>query len=288
MRLALGTAQFGMEYGIANHSGRVNDANVKALLRLAKESAVDVLDTAIAYGESETCLGNAGLRGFRVVTKLPALPVNCQNISKWVHEQVNASLDRLKIDHLYGLLLHHSNDLLSTNGPELYKALQSVQGGGYAHKIGASIYSPVYLNDITNSYRLDLVQAPLNVFDQRLISTGWLSRLKDLDVEVHTRSVFLQGLLLMSEKSIPPYFSKWNDKFSSWHRYLERKNISSIEACLRFPLSTNEVDLVVVGVDDKSQLLEILSYMDRLSALDFSEFASNDEQLIDPSLWAYT
>jgi aryl-alcohol dehydrogenase-like predicted oxidoreductase len=285
MRLALGTAQFGMEYGIANHSGRINDSDIKTLLKLALESAVDVLDTAIAYGESETCLGNAGVGGFRVVTKLPALPANCQNIQKWVHEQVEASLDRLKIDHLYGLLLHHSNDLLSVHGPELYKAMQSVQGCGHAHKIGVSIYSPVYLNELTELYRLDLVQAPLNIFDQRLLSTGWLRRLKDLNVEVHTRSVFLQGLLLMGEKSIPPYFSKWNDQFSNWYQYLERNNISSIKACLGFPLSLKEVDLVVVGVDDKSQLLEILSYKNKFSSHDFSEFASNDEQLINPSLW---
>lgn len=288
MRLALGTAQFGMEYGIANHFGRVDDVNVKVLLKLAQENTVDVLDTAITYGESETCLGNAGVRDFKVITKLPPLPANCQNIHKWVHEQVDASLDRLKIDHLYGLLLHHSNDLLSVNGPELYKSLQSVQGCGSAHKIGVSIYSPVFLNELTELYRLDLVQAPLNIFDQRLVSTGWLRRLKDLDVEVHTRSVFLQGLLLMGVKSIPSYFSKWNDKFSNWHQYLERNNISSIEACLGFPLSFNEVDVVVVGVDDKTQLLEILSYMDTSSALDFSEFASNDEQLINPSLWACT
>jgi aryl-alcohol dehydrogenase-like predicted oxidoreductase len=288
MRLALGTAQFGMEYGIANYSGRVNDANAKALLKLALASAVDVLDTAIAYGESETCLGNAGVGGFRVITKLPALPANCQNILKWVHEQVDASLDRLKIDHLYGLLLHHSDDLLSVNSPELYKALQSVQDRGHVHKIGVSIYSPAHLNELTELYRLDLVQAPLNIFDQRLVSTGWLRRLKDLDVEVHTRSAFLQGLLLMGEQSIPPYFSKWNTIFTKWHHYLERKNISPIEACLGFPLSFKEIDLVVVGVDDKSQLLEILSFMDRSSSFDFSEFASNDEQLINPSLWART
>ena len=146
----------------------------------------------------------------------------------------------------------------------------------------------MHLNVLTELYRLDLVQAPLNIFDQRLVSTGWLRRLKDLDVEVHTRSAFLQGLLLMGEQSIPPYFSQWNAILTKWHQYLERKNISSIAACLGFPLSYKEVDLVVVGVDDKSQLLEILSYMDRSSSFDFSEFASNDEQLINPSLWART
>jgi aryl-alcohol dehydrogenase-like predicted oxidoreductase len=231
-------------------------------------------------------LGNAGVGGFKVVTKLPALPLNCQNILEWVHEQVAASLDRLKIDHLYGLLLHYSNDLLSARGPQLYMGLQSVRDRGYVRKIGVSIYSPVHLNELTRLYRLDLVQAPLNVFDQRLSSSGWLRRLKDLDVEVHTRSAFLQGLLLMDEQSIPPYFSKWNDKFIKWHRYLERKNISSTEACLEFPLSFNEVDRVVVGVDDQSQLLEILNYKNSPSLFDFSELASNDEQLINPSFWA--
>jgi aryl-alcohol dehydrogenase-like predicted oxidoreductase len=287
MRLALGTAQFGMEYGIANHIGKVSNANVKALLELAMANTVNVLDTAITYGESEACLGNIGVGSFRIVTKLPALPAYCQNVLKWVNEQVNASLDRLKVDNLYGLLLHHSNDLLSVNGLELYKALQSVRDRGHVHKIGISIYSPVHLNEITKLYRLDLVQAPLNVFDQRLVSSGWLKRLKDLNVEIHTRSAFLQGLLLMGEQSIPPCFSKWDDLFAKWHAYLERNNISAIQACLEFPLSFKEIDLVVVGVDDQSQLLEIISYMGRSSSLDFSAFACNDEKLINPSLWAY-
>ena len=288
MRLALGTAQFGMEYGIANRIGQVSNVNIKALLRLALANSVDVLDTAIAYGESETCLGNAGVKAFRVITKLPALPADCQNILKWVHEQVNASLERLKVGHLYGLLVHHSSDLLSSRGLELYKALQSVQDHGCVSKIGLSIYSPDHLDQLTHLYRIDLVQGPLNVFDQRLVSSGWLRRLKDLEVEVHTRSAFLQGLLLMDKWSIPLYFLKWNDLFTKWHDFLECKNISAIEACLEFPLSFKEVDVVVVGVDDISHLLQILSCMFRSSSLDFSAFASNDEQLINPSLWGRT
>lgn len=287
MRLALGTAQFGMKYGIANHTGQISNISAKDLLDLAMAHGVDVLDTAVAYGESETCLGDAGSKDFRVITKLPPLPVHCQNINAWVHDHVDASLMRLRVDHLYGLLLHNASDLLSTHGQKLYEALQSLRDLGIVHKIGVSIYSPSILLDLTSLYKLDLVQAPLNVFDQRLVSSGWLEKLKDLNVEVHVRSAFLQGLLLMSKKSIPPYFSKWDDKFSKWFQRLEQKNISALQACIDFPLSFKEVDLIVVGVDNKSQLLDILGCMNNSPSFDYSDLACDDEQLINPSLWAH-
>lgn len=287
MRLALGTAQFGMKYGIANHTGQISNTGAKGLLDLAMANAVDILDTAIAYGESEICLGDAGLKDFRVITKLPPLPVNCQNINTWIHDHVDASLMRLRVDHLYGLLLHNASDLLSTHGQILFEVLQSLRDLGIVHKIGVSIYSPSILLDLTRLYKLDLVQAPLNVFDQRLVSSGWLEKLKDLNVEVHVRSVFLQGLLLMGRKSIPPYFSEWDDKFSEWFRCLEQKNISALQACLEFPLSFKEVDRVVVGVDDESQFLDILGCIDAPSTFDYSNLACDDEKLINPSLWTH-
>ena len=139
-RLALGTVQFGLPYGIANQAGQVSRTEANAMLQLALANGIDTLDTAIAYGDSETCLGEVGSQGFRVVTKLPALPDNCADIGDWVQQQVNASLSRLGVVEVYGLLLHRSEQLLGSNGVELYQALQALKDNGQVQKVGVSIY----------------------------------------------------------------------------------------------------------------------------------------------------
>ena len=115
-RLALGTAQFGLPYGIANQAGQVSRKDVSAMLQLAASNGIDTLDTAIAYGESEKSLGQAGTQGFRVVTKLPALPDDCPQVIPWVSEQVDASFTRLGVSSVYGLLLHRPEQLLRQIG----------------------------------------------------------------------------------------------------------------------------------------------------------------------------
>ena len=129
-RLALGTAQFGLPYGIANQAGQVSRKEVSAMLQLAVSNGIDTLDTAIAYGESEVALGQAGTQGFNVVTKLPALPDDCLDVISWVMEQVDASFTRLGVSSVYALLLHRPEQLLGPLGKELYEALYALKERG--------------------------------------------------------------------------------------------------------------------------------------------------------------
>ena len=138
-RLALGTAQFGMPYGIANTSGQVSRDEAKAILDLASANGIDTIDTAIAYGESEACLGDIGVENFRMVTKLPTLPEGVAKIEEWIDGEVEASLKRLRTDSLYGLLLHRSAQF---GIPAVRTALARLKQGGKVQKIGVSIYSP--------------------------------------------------------------------------------------------------------------------------------------------------
>ena len=284
-RLALGTVQFGLPYGIANQSGQVSRVVANAMLQLAFANGIDTLDTAIAYGDSETCLGELGTQGFRVVTKLPALPDNCADVSTWVQQQVSMSLSRLSVGNVYGLLLHRSEQLLGSNGLELYQALQALKDNGQVQKIGISIYSPTELDALIPRYRFDLVQAPFNLVDQRLYRTGWIRRLKDEDVEIHTRSAFLQGLLLMSQADMPDKFSAWSGLWHTWYRWMLKKKVSAVQACLAFPLSFPEIDQVVVGADSASQLAQIVSAANKLLQAGLPDIHCNDENLINPANW---
>ena len=286
-RLALGTAQFGLSYGIANQDGQVTRPAAKAMLQLAAANGIDTLDTAIAYGESETCLGEIGVRGFKLVTKLPAVPDSCADVSGWVQEQVATSLGRLGVRALYGLLLHRPERLLGSNGKELYQALQDLKDSGQVQKVGISIYAPSELELITKSFRLDLVQAPFNLVDRRLHTTGWLQRLKGESIEIHTRSAFLQGLLLMPQAAIPPKFAPWSDLWEKWHQWLSAHAASAVQACLAFPLSFPEIDRIVVGADSVSQLGQIISAAVNVIPSDLPNLSCDAENLINPARWPH-
>lgn len=284
-KLALGTVQFGLDYGIANEAGQVSLDEAKCILSLAKEKEIDVLDTAIAYGTSEDVLGKASTDGFRLVTKLPPLPENQNNVVQWVNEQVHKSLARLGQKKLYGLLLHRSEDLLASQGGQLIHALVNLKNEESVQRIGVSIYSPDELEVVLNKIKIDLVQAPLNVVDRRMETTGWLDRLKDDGVEVHTRSAFLQGLLLIERRKVPQKFSRWSNMWDMWQEHLRELGVSPLEACLAYPLSLEQVDQVIVGVDSTKHLQDISAASSIDHAPDTSFMMSNDTNLINPSNW---
>ena len=201
-------------------------------------------------------------------------------------EQVRESLARLGQETLYGLLLHRTQDLLGLNGAHLINALADLKNDGVVQKIGVSIYSPDELEVVRNKIKIDLVQAPLNVVDRRLQSSGWLDRLKDDGVEVHTRSTFLQGLLLMERSKIPQKFWRWSNLWGLWHEKLKVLGASPLVASLGYPLSLKQVDQVIVGVDSAAQLSEILQAAENaIEGPDTSFMSSADLDLINPSNW---
>ena len=286
MKLAIGTAQFGLSYGIANQVGQVDRIEAKAMLKVALANGVNTLDTAIAYGDSETCLGQVGTQGFNVVTKLPALPDDCVDVSAWVRRQMDASLLRLNVMTVEGLLLHRPQQLLEKNGDNLYSALQQLKSDGLVKKIGISIYDTSELDLLCERFQFDLIQAPFNIFDRRLIYTGWMERLALQGVELHVRSAFLQGLLLMSANDRPNKFSPWNKLFLEWDSWLKLNKLTPLEACLSYVLSFPNVSKVIVGADSLVQLKEIIL----ASSCKFSLFPeglmSRDTALINPANWA--
>lgn len=286
MRLALGTAQFGLPYGIANQAGQVTRDEGKAMLQLAADNGINTLDTAIAYGESEQRIGEIGVLDWQIVSKLPAIPDDCADISQWVAEAVDGSLRRLKVDRLYGLLLHRPQQLLEKGGDELYRALRQLRQAGLVQKIGVSIYEPAELDAINSRFQLDLVQAPFNLMDRRLIESGWLERLKEQGTELHVRSIFLQGLLLMSPGERPRKFDRWATLWATYDAWLAHAGLTPAQACLRYALSFPEISKVIVGVDSLRQLKEILQSAEGTLPATLPDMCYADIDLINPARWA--
>jgi len=152
--------------------------------------------------------------------------------------------------------------------------------------VGVSIYAPSELEMITKLFRLDLVQAPFNLVDRRLLATGWLQRLTNEGIEIHTRSAFLQGLLLMPQSAIPPKFAPWNDLWIRWQQWLKDHRVSAVQACLDYPLTFTEISRVVVGADSVNQLEQIMVAANQAPQAGSPDLQCADENLINPSQWA--
>jgi aryl-alcohol dehydrogenase-like predicted oxidoreductase len=275
-----------MPYGIDNDAQTLSLEEAKAIVTRARALGFAMLDTAIAYGESEARLGEIGVGEWRVVSKLPEIPDSCADISDWVHQAVLGSLARLGTRRLYGLLLHEAQQLAGPRGDAIYDALSAVKHLRLVEKIGVSIYAPDDLVNLSPRYRLDLVQAPYNVIDRRLVTSGWLARLRDDGTEVHARSVFLQGLLLMPAVSRPASFSRWQPLWNLWESWLHEEGLTAIQGCLGFALAQPQFNHFVVGVDSVEHLQEIAACAGARTAMPPEALASEDADLVNPSRWS--
>jgi len=284
-RLVLGTAQFGMSYGISNKTGQTSSCEAVNILQHATSVGIDTLDTAIAYGDAEQMLGNYGMNKWKVISKLPPIPKDCADVIQWVNTIVEKSLKSLRIKQLHGLLLHNPSDLLEERRDELKIALKELKSRGLVNKVGISIYNEDSLNEIICNNQIDIVQAPVNILDRRLVDLGWFTKLTSENIEIHARSVFLQGLLLMAPLSRPKKFNRWNDLWSVWYQWLGDFKLTPVQACLGYVFNQLEINRVIVGINSLEQLKEITSAVDIVIPEIPSEFNCVDIDLINPSRW---
>lgn len=287
MRIGLGTAQLGLNYGITNDDKKVNSESLSKIINLARGSNIKYIDTAISYGDSEIKLGKNKIDDFYLISKLPKIPVEKENVGIWINDQVDESLKRLGVKTLYALLLHDTSQLFDELiGGEIDKALNKLKEQGKIKKFGVSAYDPKELQNILKKFSPEIVQLPMNVFDNRFQDHDCLKIMKDKNIEIHSRSAFLQGLLLLNKENLPNQFKKWKSLFEKWQKWLEFNNISAVEACLGHCLSFKEVDCVVVGVDSFMHFNEVIELANRKAKVNYPlDFSSKDIDLINPLNW---
>ena len=286
-KIALGAVQFGMDYGINSISGQVLPAEIKDILNYAYRQNIDLLDTAPAYGNSEQVLGKCNSHEFKIVTKTRHF--DCLEIgnreAQLLDSDFSQSLTDLKKDRVYGVLFHNANDLLKHGSDKLFNRLNDFKQAGKIKKIGVSIYNHEQLQSIIDNFDIDLVQLPFNILDRRLVDSGMFRMLQDRGVEIHARSVFLQGLLLMTEQSRPGKFKRWGTLWKVWHEWLNDNQITALEATIRHAISIPEISKVLVGVDTVDQLKEIVLASPGILPDIPPEMFTNDADLLNPSNW---
>lgn len=272
MKLGLGTVQFGTAYGISSTRKQVARTDTAAILDRARQGGIALLDTAANYGEAEQILATLGVTGFRIVTKTMSVAHGVDTVVA----RARQSAATLGADTL---LVHAVSDLAESS---LWPALQGLKAEGLFRYIGISAYfadDPVAL---AQRYRPDVMQLPFSLLDQRL--TGALPVLKDLGVEIHARSLFLQGLLLTD--SPPEKFNRAAAELARIRSEIRAAGSSPLGAALAFARSRPEVTIGVVGVTRLDELDEILAAMtEPLPDLDWQALALTDAWVLTPSLW---
>ena len=282
-RIVLGGAQLGLPYGILNGGETLSREEVARILDTAFGHGIDSIDTAIAYGQSESIIGETAQNRFKVISKLPPIPSSVSNVSEWVHTQVDASLSRLKCTSLDALLLHRPQDLTGIHGAELYDAISSLKIEKIIHRFGVSIYEPDELADIIGKFDIDVVQAPFNVFDRRIL--GVINQLAALNVELHVRSVFLQGVLIAGPAGRPQMFEPWFEHFALFDEWVHSTGLSAMSCCLGFALQQPGVAKLVIGATSAESLAEIMASIPSKHFEVPVQLQSSIEQLIDPRYW---
>lgn len=295
MKLALGTAQFGLDYGITNSDGKTSPEEMQKIIHMASDNNIFLYDTANGYGDSEIQLGKVTeqLNKIQFISKFIVPETEAFDINQAVRD----SLNKLQHPNLYGFLFHNENDLLSNQGERCYQQLLELKANGKIKKIGASFYTLQALEKALNNYKLDLIQIPASCLDQRFQKSGLLAEAQKQNIEVHARSLFLQGLLLDNNVQLPDTIKKFKKHLDYYFKTAKQLNLTPLELALLYLQKTDEINYGVVGCQNDQQLLGIINAYNNVKRdvkrdvknnkydIDLSCLSVNETRLLNPSLW---
>jgi aryl-alcohol dehydrogenase-like predicted oxidoreductase len=290
--ICLGTAQFGLSYGITNHLGQVSQSTVRQILEKLSESGISWIDTAQAYGNSEESIGNSlpFNHAFKFISKLS--PQSCEaysytDIERW-EKSFQSTCRNLKVKSIESFLIHSPRDLQKLGSSHLEKWLISLRQRSLVKRLGISIYSNSDLNHLNLDF-FDMVQVPLSVYDQRMLNDGTINLLHERGIKVHVRSVFLQGLLLLPSSSWPNWInSKARDHHKSFEELALTKQCELLDLAIGFVKAQKNIEAVVIGLCNLPQLQQLLRVWNTVSLWDGKEWEKwrlDNNSIVNPREW---
>ncbi|EEA93480.1 aldo/keto reductase [Pseudovibrio sp. JE062] len=296
-KVALGTVQFGLDYGMTNNVGKPAVESIKEVLEFAQRENITLLDTAYAYGSAENVLGHL-LPGndswARIATKLPPLLETSDDtdLASKARVAFHTSLDRLQRTKVASLMVHRSSDLLSPQGEHVWALMNELKDDGKVGLIGASVYSPQEAEALLSKYPIEVIQLPANLYDGRFDKSGMLNQLKAAGVEVHVRSLYLQGILLTPPNDLPPRFEKLKVQHERLYRQFAKDGVLPATACLAAYLNHTDVDYIVIGCQNKWQIQRLVESVSAAESIGMDtskalrcNFTIDDAAIINPALW---
>lgn len=284
-KITLGTAQLGMKYGINNKIGKPGKNEAFKILDYAYENGIKSFDTAKAYGESEKIIGDwikiNNIKEIYITTKVSSL--------KDLDLLLEESLNNLKINKIDYLLCHDFNSYYE-NEKSNYEKIIKFKNKNYIDNFGLSLYEPNEY-DLLNNKNIDTLQIPMNIFDQRFLKGNILKDMKQNNIVIFVRSIFLQGLFFMEIEKIPKKLEKIQEYLKVLNSFIIENQISKESLLFNFVNNVKEVDSIIFGVDNVEQLKNNLKCFKenhiKTKDIDFikEKFSNIDKYLIDPRMW---
>lgn len=302
-KLTLGTAQLGINYGIANQTGMPTKENIFKIIDYAISHGIDSLDTAPGYGECETLIGeyihsqkfvkNSNFPF--IITKMPSVHLldhlTSHERCKFMKQNISNSQNRLQLTQIEACLLHDPLDMTASRG-EIVQHLLQLKKEGSIKKIGVSVYEPKEVEIAIQLGCFDIIQVPINLLDQRLVHTNLLKKLYESDIEIYGRSIYLQGLLLMSPDNLPEHLKSAKIPLEILANKANDEGLSVAELALLYVRDIPELKKIIIGCETIAQVKQNL-HMINLPPLSKSAvreiqdlFQGLPQRLIDPRMWS--
>ena len=283
-KIILGSANINHFYGI--NKNKINRDKFIKLMDYVHRRGVTIIDTSPSYKSSENIIG-LSKKNFQVITKIPKIPSNLKikKIDSWIEKKFKSSKNKLKKKKIYGILVQNAEILLTKKGKVVFNTLLKLKKKYKIKKIGISIYNFETLKMITRQKKIDFVQLPYNVFNQTSSNKKIINNLKKRNIEIHARSIFLQGTLLKEKINLPNKLKKLKNLIIIWKKWLEVNKINPIDACLNHALQNKKIDKIVIGFDSIDNFKEILKF--KRQKINIQKFKFNiDQNLLDPRKWS--
>lgn len=287
-KLILGTVQFGLDYGINNTKGKPSDAIVKEILDLAYKNGIEYLDTAEVYGDSQKRIGlyhKESLNKFKIITKFSSSVIK---LSDDIKTRVLQNLKILQVDNLYCYMFHSFKDF-DVYFEKYKEDLISLKKQKILEKIGVSIYTNEELEKVLKFENIDLIQMPFNLFDNSSLRGDIMIRAKEKGIEIHTRSVFLQGLFFKGKENLKENLVGLKLPLEKIEELSEKNNVSISDLALNYACQNNNIDKVLIGVDNANQLSEnmhsVNKLIDKNVFTEINNIEIHKKELLNPSNW---
>ena len=281
-KLIIGTANFGQIYGLKKNKIEIKD--IKSLIKIAKKKGIKTIDTSPSYKSSEKIIGKYVQKGFKINTKIPKIPnIKTNEVKKWTNQIIKKSFSNLKVTKINSIIIQNPSILLTKKGILIYKILKELKIKKKISKIGISIYNLEKLGLILKKFKIDLVQTQLNIFDRRLVQSGWIERLSKKKIEIQIRSIFLQGLLLEQSSKLPDKIKKYKIYWEKLENWKKKNKMNSLETCLSIINKYPKINGLVIGFNDLNQFKELIKIKNSKKKVPY--FNIQNQNIINPIRW---
>lgn len=285
MKLIIGSAQLGMNYGINKKKIPLNHLN-KIYVK-CKKNRINIIDTAQNYGESEKRIGKSKLNRLKIITKIK-IPKKISNkkLTNFLKNYLKKTKLKLNVKQIHAILIHDISTLNNKNKDQILEYFHELKKKKLIQYFGASVYSPKDVLNLLKFFKPDIIQFPLNILDQRFLDNGFLRKLKKKNILLASRSSFLQGFLIQEMNNYNNFkLKKFYPAVKKIEKWCIKKKISRFDACVHFVKKIKMIDYMVIGFDRVSHLDKIIKSFKKKQIKIPNKFRINNSNLIDPRKW---